>query len=394
MDNEAAYSWQYLVTQYLNNRISKSELEILLQKVAADEQPELLTAALEEQWKAAAAAVPADRDWDTKFTAMMAAVPEMPVRKGIQQPFKWLAAAIILLLVSAGSYIFFIKKTAPQPVAQVAVQPYDLAPGTVGGILTLANGEQIRLDSAGNGLLAVQGTTRVTNRQGHITYNTTGKHHEQSLYNTITTPRSKLFQLILDDGSRIWLNAASAVRYPITFSGADRKVYLTGEAYFEIAPLYRHGKRIPFTVHANGMDIKVLGTHFNVNAYTDEKQITTTLLEGSVAVSGGGTAALLRPGEQAQLQPSQHLTIHQDIDTESVMAWKNGYFSFDQTDLPAVMRQIARWYDVDIVYEGRIPNRRFGGEISRNNPVSQVLKILEESKIHFRIEEKRIVVLP
>ncbi|HEY9259959.1 FecR family protein, partial [Chitinophaga sp.] len=206
--------------------------------------------------------------------------------------------------------------------------------------------------------------------------------------------RSKQYQLVLADGSSVWLNAASSVRFPAAFSGNVRRVEITGEAYFEVAPLLRNGKKVPFIVSTHGMEVQVLGTHFNVNAYPDERTIKTTLLEGSVIVTKGKTKQLLKPGEQARLDPGNNLVLYKDVDTDREIAWKNGYFSFDQADLSSVMRQISRWYDVDIVYAGQVPDRHFGGEISRTSRVSEVLKILEESKVHFKIEEKRIIVLP
>ncbi|HVI47287.1 MAG TPA: FecR domain-containing protein [Chitinophaga sp.] len=393
MDNRDATSWKYLIAQYLDNRISKEELELLLQKIGEDEDTDQLTAVLQEQWEAAKAVDDSDHiDWDARFTAMIQQQPTAaPQRKNFRGIIRMAIAASIALLLALGGYFGLFKKN-PQPSVAASMQ-HDIAPGTTGGILTLANGEHILLDSAGNGLLAMQGGTKIINRQGHITYNMAGTNSEQ-MFNTITTPRSKQFQLVLSDGSKVWLNAASSVRFPAAFAANERNVEITGEAYFEIAKITSKGKAVPFVVNANGTAIRVLGTHFNVNAYTDEHVVSTTLTEGSVVIKQGRIQQMLKPGEQAQTGQDGKLAVLHDVDTDAVLAWKNGYFSFNQADLPTVMRQISRWYDVDIVYEGRIPDRRFGGEISRNTNVSQVLKILEESKVHFRLEEKRIVVLP
>ncbi|NSL88377.1 FecR family protein [Chitinophaga sp. Mgbs1] len=397
MDNRDTNSWEYLVAQYLANRISREELALLLEKAEREEDMEALTAVLQARWDAAAIAAgeeTADRNWDEKFAAMIAATPELPRRRYFRPAARLAAAAGLALLLGIGSYFIFLKKSPEAPASISINRNYDRLPGTNGGVLILANGEQIQLDSAGNGVLAVQGSTKVINRQGRITYSNASGEDATRLFNTITTPRSKQFQLVLADGTRVWLNAASSVRFPAAFSHEERRVEVTGEAYFEVAAVSHKGRKVPFTVHVSNMDIQVLGTHFNVNAYTDENSVNTTLLEGSVLIAKGNSRQLLKPGERAQLDPSDKLTIYKNVDTEAVTAWKNGYFSFDQTDLPAVMRQISRWYDVDIKYEGPVPDRRFGGEISRNTKVSEVLKILEESKIHFRIEEKRIVVLP
>ncbi|MGO4290161.1 FecR family protein [Chitinophaga sp. RAB17] len=394
MDKGPVHTWKYLLAQYLDNRISKEELAELLRKAGEEEDMEMLTIVLKEQWETSRDVTDhSGRDWDAKFITMMAEAPQIQDRRPVRRLLKIAVAACIAALIAIGGYFFSFKKTTAPPSITSTTKRKDIAPGTTGGILVLANGQQIALDSAGNGLLALQGSTKVTNRQGKIVYNASGGNSEQ-LFNTVVTPRSKQYQLVLADGSSVWLNAASSVRFPAAFSGNVRKVEITGEAYFEVAPLLRNGKKVPFIVSTRGMEVQVLGTHFNVNAYPDEHTIKTTLLEGSVIVTKGNAKQLLKPGEQAQLNPGNNIVLYKDVDTDGEVAWKNGYFSFDQADLSSVMRQIARWYDVEIVYGGKVPNRRFGGEISRSSNVSQVLKILEESKVHFRIEEKRIIVLP
>ena len=394
MDNGPVHTWKYLLEQYLDNRISKKELAELLRKAGEEEDMEMLTIVLKEQWEVSRdAADNSGKDWDTKFTTMMAEAPDIQAPRSINRLVRIAVAASIAVLIAIGGYFFPFKKTAaPLPITSTTTRN-DISPGTTGGILVLANGQQIPLDSAGNGLLAVQGNAKVTGRQGKIVYNATSGNSEQ-LFNTVVTPRSKQYQLVLADGSSVWLNAASSVRFPATFSGDARRVEITGEAYFEVAPLLRNGKKVPFIVSTRGMEVRVLGTHFNVNAYPDESTIKTTLLEGSVMVTKGKAKQLLKPGEQARLDPGNNLVLYKDVDTDEEIAWKNGYFSFDQADLSSVMRQIARWYDVEIVYQGQVPDRRFGGEIARTSRVSEVLKILEESKVHFKIEEKRIIVLP
>jgi ferric-dicitrate binding protein FerR (iron transport regulator) len=239
----------------------------------------------------------------------------------------------------------------------------------------------------------VQGNTKVIHKDGQIVYDDENMSKNALLYNAITTPKGRQYQLTLADGSKVWLNAASSIRYPTAFPGNERVVEITGEAYFEITP-----DRIkPFRVFVKGMEVQVLGTHFNINSYDDEATIKTTLLEGSVKVKMNNNTRLLLPGQQAQISSNAgdgDIKVVKDIDLAVVMAWKNGYFSFDKTDLGAVMRQISRWYIVDIIYTGKIPDRKFGGEISRNNNLSEVLKILEESKVKFRIEGAKIFVLP
>jgi transmembrane sensor len=321
----------------------------------------------------------------------------------------WLAAATIVLLAGTAAFFLFSGRSSKtiDKIGNVA-QRYknDLPPGTRGAILTLDNGKQIVLDSAGNGMLAVLGKTKVINGNGQITYAGNGKSsqepkYQEPEYNTMTTPKGRQYQLVLADGSKVWLNAASSIRFPTAFTGKERKVEISGEAYFEIATSTDEGghEKMPFLVHIDppfggtGMDIQVLGTHFNVNAYGEEATVQTTLLEGAVKISGGGGERLLRPGQQGRFGQAGNFEVMNDVNVDVVMGWKNGYFSFQHTDLPTVMQQIARWYDVDIAYAGKIPDRRFGGEISRNSNASQVLRILEESKVYFRIEGKKIIVL-
>jgi ferric-dicitrate binding protein FerR (iron transport regulator) len=196
--------------------------------------------------------------------------------------------------------------------------------------------------------------------------------------------------LVLPDGSRVWLNAASSIRYPTAFSGSRREVEITGEVYLEVAP----DARRTFAVHTNGLTIDVLGTSFDVNAYADEAVIRTTLLSGAVKIADGTRERVLRPGDQAEVSKGGDIKVTDQVDVDQVMGWKDGYFTFNNTDLATVMREISRWYDVDIVYAGKVPDRKFGGAISRNNNASEVLKVLEESKVSFRIEGKKIIVLP
>jgi ferric-dicitrate binding protein FerR (iron transport regulator) len=218
------------------------------------------------------------------------------------------------------------------------------------------------------------------------------------LYNKITTPRGGQYKVVLPDGSKVWLNAASSLRFPIAFAGDERSVLLTGEAYFEINPQPApggNGKKLPFIVNANGVKVSVLGTHFDVMAYADEATLQTTLLEGSVKVSSGNASGLLKPGQQAQVQDGKIKVIK--TDAGSAVAWKDGFFNFEQgADVPEVMRQISRWYNVDVVYEKSVPQREFDGKISRDEKIADLVKILETNNINVRLDEKerRIVVMP
>ena len=304
----------------------------------------------------------------------------------------WAAAASVILLLSIGYFLF--KK---QPELQIAkiTQPLplvnDIAPGGNKAILTLGNGQTIILDSTGNGTISTQGNSTVTKlADGQLAYegsnNATGN---EIVYNTISTPRGGQYNLTLSDGSKVWLNAESSLRFPASFSGEERKVELTGEGYFEIA----HDAEKPFKVSVNKSEIEVLGTHFNINGYLDENNLRTTLLQGSVKVSKGTESSVIKPGQQAVVNNSSNaITINNNTNVEEVIAWKNGLFQFDNTDIKDVMRQVGRWYDLEVKFEGKIPEKKITGKIYRNVNVSKVLRIMEALKIDFKIDGKTVTV--
>ncbi|HRE52993.1 MAG TPA: DUF4974 domain-containing protein [Flavitalea sp.] len=407
-------TWQYLVDQYLSNSISKEELEVLLQRAASEEDRDALVPALQAYWQEAKKkAGDNQEEWDRKFEEMMREVKKADPIVERNRTINWrplyrsIVAAIIIALIGAGGYRLLFngnnqeEKIAQQPALQ---QGNDLAPGSNGAILTLADGRQVILDSAGNGTLALQGKTKVTRQDGQIIYDTENNAQQQVLFNAMSTPRGRQYQLVLSDGTKVWLNASSSIRYPAAFTDTERKVEITGEAYFEVSQLVdkEKGRKIPFIVKivsGEGRErgeVQVLGTHFNVNSYEDETIVKTTLLEGSVKIMKDNRSRILLPGQQAQFdnRVSEDIQVAGNVDLEAVMAWKNGYFSFVNTDLAAIFRQISRWYDVDVEYRGKIPDRRFGGEVSRNTNVSEVLKILEKSKVYCTVEGRKIIVMP
>ncbi|HEX9512289.1 MAG TPA: FecR family protein [Puia sp.] len=322
--------------------------------------------------------------------------------------FPWrplVAAASFLLVILTSAAIWYTHHSKNQGPKAIPIAAYknDVPPGGNKAVLTLGDGSKIVLDNAQNGTLTQQGNTKVLKLDsGQLAYNVTRnniiREKPEVLYNTITTPRGGQYQVLLPDGSKVWLNAASSLRFPTSFSGKDREVVLTGEAYFEIA---KNADK-PFNVKINDIRVEVLGTQFNVNAYADEELIKATLLEGSVRVAKGKEHSLLKPGQQAQLGVNANngsgagdqIKIIKDADTEEAIAWKNELFKFNETGIEVVMRQIARWYNVEIKYEGKLSSYSISGIVSRNNNVSNVLNILELSGFHFRIEGKKIVVLP
>jgi ferric-dicitrate binding protein FerR (iron transport regulator) len=317
------------------------------------------------------------------------------------------AAAVIIIIAGA----FFLFNQLPKKDQQLTGdQPpaADITPGGNKAVLTLSDNTVVILDNAQNGTLSQQGNTKVLKvDDGQLVYNTTGETKEL-LYNTISTPRGGQYQMTLSDGSKVWLNAASSIKFPVAFSGNERKVEITGEAYFEVAPLSLKGGqgKAPFIVNVAGkQEVEVLGTHFNINSYPDEASINTTLLEGKVKVTPvlnsqltpdsyrDDNSQLLFPGQQSQLNTNGQISLNKNPNVEQVMAWKNGIFNFDNADLNMVLRQLSRWYDVDIVFEGPVPQRIFEGEMQRDLKLSQVLRILEKNNVHFRIEGKKLIIL-
>ncbi|MDO6430247.1 FecR domain-containing protein [Flavitalea sp. BT771] len=305
--------------------------------------------------------------------------------------YGWAAAAAFFVLLGTGAWWVF-HNAAKEHIAQTQQQRFrnDVAPGKNAAVLTLAGGQKIVLDSTAKGAITRQGNTTIHNTSGQLVYNALHGKPAELLYNTLTTGRGNLYQLILPDGSKVWLNAASSITYPTSFTGAERKVAMTGEAYFEIAK----DERRPFIVEKKEMRIQVLGTHFNVNTYDDEDAWRTTLLEGSVKVIKGNNSSVLRPGQQAILSRDNapiKVLDHPDID--DVMAWKNGVFRFNDATIESIMREMARWYDVEVVYDARI-SQHFIADVPRDVPASELLKLLElTDQVHFKIEGKKITVI-
>lgn len=311
------------------------------------------------------------------------------------------AIAIIVLLFLSAGYFYLLPggETYQQPtiVSKALVPVNDVAPGGNRALLTLDDGTAIILDSAQNGLLGEQGNTRVKKLDnGLLAYepNTVEEVNEEKIfYNTISTPRGGEYQVTLSDGTKVWLNAASSIRFPTVFKGTDRQVQIKGEVYFEVAK----NAAKPFKVNAGRSAIEVLGTHFNVNAYDDEMQVRTSLMEGAVKVTNadniGSQEKVLKPGQQARMNRSGSIHVVNNIDTEEIMAWKNGMFVFKSTDLSVILRQIARWYDVDITYHRNV-EKQFTGQITRNSNVSKVLEILElTGEVKFKVEGKKVILL-
>ena len=369
-----------------------------LYEIAAQQEP----GAIDERFKASL---------EEKLNQLPAAqAPVRPLRTNTPW-IRWVAAAVVLLITGSTVYWFTTKNTAvkPAPVATTKTTiPIDAAPGGNHATLTLSNGTVIMLDQAKEGDLAHQsGSKVVKSNNGQLVYYPAAAANSTSIeYNTISTPRAGQYHIVLPDGTHVWLNAASSLRFPTAFSGKTREVELSGEGYFEVT----HDKTKPFYVTRGNMQVEVLGTHFNINAYEDEDIIKTTLLEGSVKIGsrpsyakasageakGKGESVVLKPGEQATVsqssQTSYPITV-QTVDVQQVIAWKDGFFEFNNMPLPAIMRQISRWYDVDVDLDASYPDKRFGGRISRKLNLVNIISMLETYGVHFKMENKRLIVV-
>lgn len=390
MDDKALAA---LINKYLAEDISREEAESLLDSLSGGQA--------QEQWEASLTTLLQNRaahglSDPARMRAAFHAIMENNRAKEARIYRKWwraAAAALVIGLATGAAFLLYDRQGKMPLVAEHPKPLHHVVPGGNKAMLTLADGSQITLDSAGNGAIASQGNMQVIKlNNGQLAYNAlnSAKDARVTTYNTLSTPRGGQFQIILPDGTKVWLNAASSLRYPTSFAGKDRKVQLTGEAYFEVAKM----NGMPFSVGVKDMEVQVLGTHFNVMAYHDETSIRTTLLEGAVRISHHARLTDLHPGQQARLQASGEMRVLDDVDVEETVAWKNGYFQFNRESIAGVMRQISRWYDADIAYEGKLPEREFGGKIARNSSIDDVLKILELSNVHFRVEGKKIVVIP
>jgi ferric-dicitrate binding protein FerR (iron transport regulator) len=300
--------------------------------------------------------------------------------------FRAAAVAATLILLIAGLYYYRnTRQTRDIVQAPAPQQPHDIAPGRTRATLTLSNGQTIALDPSSNGILGHDSGVYISNTDSVLTYK--GNSDSRSLaFNTLSTAKGEQYSVTLSDGTKVWLNAASILRFPIQFTGEDRRVEVTGEAYFEVA---RDASK-PFFISSGDMHVQVLGTSFNINAYANEPIVRTTLLEGAVRINH---RVDLSPHQQSRIEKGGDIKVLKDIDVDEVVAWKNGAFSFNNADITTVMRQLERWYDIEVVYEGNKPADVFYGGISRSSTLMEVLKILQASKVRFRLEGKRLIVL-
>lgn len=396
MEGENRY--QYLLQRFHNGTATPDELAELERLLASPET----SGQLQELWEK----IPADARFfeEGKSETMLAMIQQrnrsvvkmIPQRK---RKTRTLLLAAACTLVAAGTLLFISVQPTKSSLSAKdnpameasATSTNAVVPGGDKAVLVLADGSTITLDSTGNGTISQQGLTHVSKAGGQVIYasDDAAAGETRVLYNTLQTRRGGQYQLVLADGTRVWMNASSSLHFPTAFTGKERVVDLTGEAYFEVA---KDAQR-PFRVRVNGVAVNVLGTHFNVMAYENEAATAITLHEGAVNVTNENNSVRLRPGQQARLQPGAAWQVINNVNLEETIAWKNGYFQLDHTKLDVLMRQVERWYDVDVVYQGKIPNRQFGGKISRKSDIKEVIKLLEVSNVHSRMEGNKITIL-
>jgi ferric-dicitrate binding protein FerR (iron transport regulator) len=302
--------------------------------------------------------------------------------------FRMAAASVLLFFIIGSCFFFYHYKSTPSWHKNFALKKQIIPVGNK-AILTLSDGSTVQLDSTANGMLSTQGDAVVMNQNnGELIYKSANKTSTESVYNTVSTPKGGTYKVTLPDGSYVMLNAASSIHFPTVFTGNNRTVEITGEAYFEISP----NETKPFRVKVNNIEVQVLGTHFNINGYKDEDAVKVTLLEGAVRVAGEKSNLLLKPGQQARMMNGNSEIINQ-VDIEEIIAWKNGSFNFNQSTLPEVMRQISRWYDVTVAYEGKISDKHFTGIVSRNENISAVLDLMQLAGVKFKLEGERKIII-
>lgn len=419
-----------LLRRFLENKCSRLELQELMEMIAQRPDSDALRHVMKEEWDNVAETEGISNAHARLEEMFRESRPGAGGANGVQRKHikalwpamnSWsrIAAAVAFVLILAGGYYLNFNGNTKTSVASAETTLEDIPPGSERAVLTLADGREILLDSRDPGAVATQGNVRILKLDsGLLAYepidDTVPLNAEQ--YNVLATPRGGQFQLTLPDGTRVWLNAASSLRYPAAFTRSKREVELTGEAYFEVATWSGNSGsgsgKLPFIVRVNGMEVEVLGTHFNINAYENEANVETTLLEGSVAVTAASytktainksteSRKVLRPGQQAQIanpraivsDADQEIKVVSDVNTRAITAWKNGYFLFEHSSLPVVMRQLERWYNIDVVYEGAIPQQYFGGRIPRNLSLSELISVLEQNQVQFKISGRKLIIL-
>ena len=391
----------YLFQAYFNKSATQKESEELMQlliKTENDDQIKGLLAATWQQFESQNQLFDDEQREKMLSNILKQEIASQPVLDiaAYKKPFRWFrvaAAAAVLFFVVITISLWLNHNDQKQQITETKNASNHnknaIVPGSNKAMLTLSDGSTIILDSAYQGTLIKQGNSNVNNLKSAILiYKSTNSNSKEIFYNTLSTPKGGQYQLILPDNTKVWLNSSSSIYFPTTFTGKERNVTVTGEAYFEVAK----NPSMPFKISAQNVTIQVLGTHFNVMAYEDENSINTTLLEGSIKVSNGSFYKVLVPGQESRINETGSIDVAK-ADIDEVMAWKNGWFQFNSYPITKIMREISRWYNIEVVYEGEIPTGHFSGVVSRGNDISKVLKIMEAGGVRFKIDGRKLVVL-
>jgi hypothetical protein len=392
-----------LFPKYLDRQITETEWEELLVWMSALSEEELADLSQSQKYlweKATAGELPSTADkvnWDKVLENILATdviTPAAPVHRVHFLKTSWFRYAAAVVLLAGGAAVWYEVSSPGQKEDQALTNgnkqlQIDIAPGSNKAVLTIGN-KTIDLASNKTGVAVANDITYSdgSSIEG-LTIN-----GQRSTINVLSTPRGGQYQAVLPDGSKVWLNAASRIKFPSKFTGNERSIEITGEAYLEIAK----NTKQPFFVHTNGIIIEVLGTSFNINAYPDEEAVKTTLVEGAVKILKDGKEVVLKPGQQARtgnplFAQDDNIKVIPDSDTNNEIAWVKGYFYFDKADVKTILRQISRWYDLDIVYSDKVPEDLFSGKIERNIPLSGILRFLDQINIKVRAEGKKLIVL-
>ncbi|WP_113635410.1 FecR family protein [Nubsella zeaxanthinifaciens] len=385
---------QFLLQLLVDNKINERELEELASLMQQPENDEIIDAQLKNTWENLSSSEKLNDTLYHQITShqrfTQSIVEEERNSKWGSLRNKWYyVAATILLSFGIGMSIYLFSNLKKTQV-QLANRVTPTAPTNDHVMLTLSSGKKVALEELALGKIVTEGNIGITkNKEGQLVYDLSSINDDGTLdYNTISTPVGSNYQVILSDGTKVWLNAKTTLKFPAVFKGTNRQVELSGEAYFEVA----HNEKQPFLLTAKGMTVQVLGTHFNVSAYDDDQLVKTSLLEGAIKANYQTKSLLLKPGQQAVLSESK--LSQSGFNEDDVMAWKSGYFIFRNEPIQEIMKEISRWYHIEVAYQGNLTKEEFGGKYLKNSSLKELLSSLElTGKVKFKMEGRRVTVM-
>ena len=370
-----------LFNKYLNGEASQKEIDLIFAYEDGFDIPHVNEAELDEHHKKIEARIIRNLNKNIRL------------KRNLKFVYKFSAAAVLLLSITL--FVMLQNRAVNGKKQMNAIAKHVIVPGSNKAVLTLASGKTIILNDIIDGDVAKEDNVILKKeKKGLVKFNTNEIAENNAAVApemlNISTPKGGQYQLVLPDGTYVWLNAASNLKFPAKFTGSERKVFLSGEAYFEVTK----NKQMPFKVEFNKEEVSVLGTHFDIRAYHDDPESQTTLLEGSVKIANSKFNKLIVPGEQAVCNNTGENLVVTAARVDDVMGWKNGYFSFHKSDIRSIMRQAARWYDIDVNYQADMTGKIYGGRVSRFENISELLKNLElTGTIHFKVEGRRVTVM-